>query len=147
MLATRESDSNPMSNITRQRLDENGQPCITNIIQGRFYITDNLTSSGTKRGPSNARLSKDTLSSFPQPVDVNDGRVTPMIESLIKNRFMNEGNHPLQRPFRHPQALDEHGVPIIESTIKGTWYNIHQDPIFFARSNKGKDWIAKNKVQ
>ena len=88
----------------------------------------------------------ENVSSWPQSVVVNDGRCTPMIESLIKMRFSSEGNNPLQRPFRHPQALDEHGVPMVESTIKGRWYVPPMDTFAIPPSSKTRDWIARNKV-
>jgi hypothetical protein len=126
---------------------ENGNTAVANILQGRFVYTDKLFDDDDRnfsRRPS--RLSKETVSSWPQAVVMNDGRCTPMIESLIKMRFSNEGNNPLQRPFRHPQALDEHGVPMIESSIKGRWYCPNFDYVIQPKAPKTQDWIARNKV-
>ena len=126
---------------------ENGKPSMENIIQGRFFFTDKLRSDEHSRGSRRpSRLSLDNVSSWPQAVVVNDGRCTPMIESLIKNRFIAEGNNPMQRPFRHPQALDEQGVPMIESTIKGRWYVPPLEGLAGPKHDRSRDWIAINKV-
>lgn len=137
----------PLTSVSDSFCSENGKPAVENIIQGRFFFTDQLRGDDSRGSRRPSRLTLDNVSSWPQAVVVNDGRCTPMIESLIKNKFTNEGNNPLQRPFRHPQALDEQGVPVIESTIKGRWYIPPMDALTAPKHDKGCNWIARNKVR
>ena len=118
---------------------ETGMPAMTNIMSHRFLTGDRLD--------DNYQPHTKVLKTVRNGQQLFEGKTT-MIESLIQNRFVSEinarfGTRNAPKVF---QSLDETGIPIIESTIKGRWIFQGSKKKPLTDSRQSKDFISKNKV-
>ena len=112
---------------------------MTNIMSHRFLTGDRLD--------DNYQPHTKVLKTVRNGQQLFEGKTT-MIESLIQNRFVSEinarfGTRNAPKVF---QSLDETGIPIIESTIKGRWIFQGSKKKPLTDSRQSKDFISKNKV-
>jgi len=110
---------------------------MTNIMSHRFLTGD--------RFDDGHQPSTKVLKTVRNGQELFEGNTT-MIESLIQNRFVSDLHERFGfRKAKVFQSLDETGVPIIESTIKGRWVFQTAKKKIQTETRHSKDFISRNK--